>query len=603
MISLRNSRFEEFVERVRAESDIVSLVSEYVPLKKKGKNFWGCCPFHHEKTPSFSVSADKGFFYCFGCQAGGDAFQFLMKIDNLGFMDAAAKLADKLCIPLPEKEQTPQEAARERETRELYRINEMARDFYHNCLTKTGYGEEARRYLADRGLSADATAAFRLGFAPPGWDKLTAAFREKGIREELLVKAGLSSPRPAGDGYYDRFRNRIMFPISDARGRVVGFGGRVIDDSQPKYLNSPETALFNKRHILFALAQAAQAISDTGQAIVVEGYMDAITAHMAGVRHVVASLGTAFTPEQARLLAKQAREIVFAYDSDAAGQNATLRALETVRKLGITVRVASVPDGKDPDDFIRRHGGDAFRKLLSQAPGLLDYQIRQAMLAADHTRLEGKVAVVAAVLPSLIQLDNAVEIDGYIVRLAQMLGIDERAVRSEYQKHKKDKNVRLGNNGYNTAHLGVNRPLQTKNSAAEASLLRLMLEDSALIPYVTVQLTAADFQDEARAAIMSALVTAYEEGRPLAAADLAPGLEDRVATELSRIMVMDEPVGEVVRLVDDYIKTIRLLSLRQLYETHRLRADELERLGDKRFQQELAESKRINDEIKLLLQS
>ena len=603
MISLRNSRFEEFVERVRAESDIVSLVSEYVPLKKKGKNFWGCCPFHHEKTPSFSVSADKGFFYCFGCQAGGDAFQFLMKIDNLAFMDAAAKLADKLRIPLPEKEQTPQEAARERETRELYRINEMARDFYHNCLTKTGYGEEARRYLADRGLSADATAAFRLGFAPPGWDKLTVAFREKGIREELLVKAGLSSPRPAGDGYYDRFRNRIMFPISDARGRVVGFGGRVIDDSQPKYLNSPETALFNKRHILFALAQAAQAISDTGQAIVVEGYMDAITAHMAGVRHVVASLGTAFTPEQARLLAKQAREIVFAYDSDAAGQNATLRALETVRKLGITVRVASVPDGKDPDDFIRRHGGDAFRKLLSQAPGLLDYQIRQAMLAADHTRLEGKVAVVAAVLPSLIQLDNAVEIDGYIVRLAQMLGIDERAVRSEYQKHKKDKNVRLGNNGYNTAHLGVNRPLQTKNSAAEASLLRLMLEDSALIPYVTVQLTVADFQDEARAAIMSALVTAYEEGRPLAAAALAPGLEDRVATELSRIMVMDEPVGEVVRLVDDYIKTIRLLSLRQLYETHRLRADELERLGDKRFQQELAESKRINDEIKLLLQS
>ena len=600
---MRNSRFEEFVERVRAESDIVSLVSEYVPLKKKGKNFWGCCPFHHEKTPSFSVSADKGFFYCFGCQAGGDAFQFLMKIDNLAFMDAAAKLADKLRIPLPEKEQTPQEAARERETRELYRINEMARDFYHNCLTKTGYGEEARRYLADRGLSADATAAFRLGFAPPGWDKLTAAFREKGIREELLVKAGLSSPRPAGDGYYDRFRNRIMFPISDARGRVVGFGGRVIDDSQPKYLNSPETALFNKRHILFALAQAAQAISDTGQAIVVEGYMDAITAHMAGVRHVVASLGTAFTPEQARLLAKQAREIVFAYDSDAAGQNATLRALETVRKLGITVRVASVPDGKDPDDFIRRHGGDAFRELLSQAPGLLDYQIRQAMLAADHTRLEGKVAVVAAVLPSLIQLDNAVEIDGYIVRLAQMLGIDERAVRSEYQKHKKDKNVRLGNNGYNTAHLGVNRPLQTKNSAAEASLLRLMLEDSALIPYVTVQLTVADFQDEARAAIMSALVTAYEEGRPLAAAALAPGLEDRVATELSRIMVMDEPVGEVVRLVDDYIKTIRLLSLRQLYETHRLRADELERLGDKRFQQELAESKRINDEIKLLLQS
>ena len=388
---------DDFIEKLRSEADIVRIVSDYVPLRKKGRNYWGCCPFHHEKTPSFSVAPDKGFFYCFGCQAGGNVFNFLMKVENVEFFDAVKLLAAKLHIPLPEREKSEQDRRREQEVAKLLRTNELARDFFHACLTKTAYGRPALEYLAKRGIEKAVIDQFKIGFAPPLWDKLSTAFLERGIDPETLIKLGLSAARSSGDGYYDRFRNRIMFPIADVRGRVVGFGGRVLDNSEPKYLNSQETALFNKRHILYGLDQAYKAMRDTGKAIVVEGYMDLITSQTAGVKNAVASLGTAFTPEQAKLLLKYAGEIIFAYDSDAAGQNATLRALETARTLGATIRVLSIPDGKDPDEFIRKHGGEAFRHAVDHAANLIDYQISRALNSADYTGLEGKLTVISQV--------------------------------------------------------------------------------------------------------------------------------------------------------------------------------------------------------------
>lgn len=605
---MKGSPYEDFVDRVRAGSDIVNVVSEYVPMKKRGRNFWGCCPFHHEKTPSFSVNPDKGFFYCFGCQAGGNVFNFLMRLENLSFMEAVRLLAQKLNIPLPEKEKSEQEQIREREMAKLYRVNEMARDFFHNCLTKTSYGREATSYLFSRGLTDAVISAFKIGFAPPSWDKLSTAFGERGFDAETLATAGLVTERPSGDGVYDRFRNRIMFPIADSRGRVVGFGGRVMDDSQPKYLNSPETTIFNKRQILFGFDKAYKHIRDTGQAIVVEGYMDAITAHSAGIQNVVASLGTAFTTEQARLLLRYAEEILFAYDSDAAGQNATLRALETVRNLGASIKVVTIPDGKDPDDFIRKHGPDAFRQLVTAAPALLDYQILQALKSTDYSRLEGKVAVVAKVIPALAAADNAVEVDGHIIRLSQSLDIDENAIRSEFNKyiavHKKDKNVKMGKTVYNnTTTLAVSRGPATKNAAAERNLIRLMCEDHALIPYVEVQVAAEDFADNFRQEIVKSLFDAYNNGSNLAPDAIANTLGSGANTELSHIMLIEMQHDDVTRLVDDYIKTIRMTRLQNLFEYHRLRADELARMGDSRFQDELAESKRINDEIKKLLHS
>ena len=589
---------DDFIEKLRSEADIVRIVSDYVPLRKKGRNYWGCCPFHHEKTPSFSVAPDKGFFYCFGCQAGGNVFNFLMKVENVEFFDAVKLLAAKLHIPLPEREKSEQDRRREQEVAKLLRTNELARDFFHACLTKTAYGRPALEYLAKRGIEKAVIDQFKIGFAPPLWDKLSTAFLERGIDPETLIKLGLSAARSSGDGYYDRFRNRIMFPIADVRGRVVGFGGRVLDNSEPKYLNSQETALFNKRHILYGLDQAYKAMRDTGKAIVVEGYMDLITSQTAGVKNAVASLGTAFTPEQAKLLLKYAGEIIFAYDSDAAGQNATLRALETARTLGATIRVLSIPDGKDPDEFIRKHGGEAFRHAVDHAANLIDYQISRALNSADYTGLEGKLTVISQVLPVLATSDNDIEINSYITKLAQTLSIDENSIRSEFRKyirmHKKDKFVNTGNN-INIANLSLT--LANASVAAERQLIRLMCEDSSIIPYVMADLSSEDFSEASRQEIINSLLAAYNRKKEVAPDSLGDGLSDTAMKELSQIMFLDQHPDDITRVVDDCVRAVRLARLRRQCEQQRSKVEELERMGDSRYLQELAEIQRINDEI------
>ena len=247
---MKDAVYDDFIERLRSESDIVSVISEYVPLSKKGRNYWGCCPFHQEKTPSFSVTPDKGFFYCFGCQAGGNVFNFLMKVENIPFMDAVKVLARKMNIPVPEKSKSEEERRREQEIAQLYKANQLAKDFFHASLTKAAYGEEARNYLASRQITPEVINQFHLGFAPPFWDKLIRSLAERNLSSDLLIKAGLAIIREQG-GSYDRFRNRIMYPIIDLHGQVVGFGGRVLDQTQPKYLNSPETPIFNKRAVLY----------------------------------------------------------------------------------------------------------------------------------------------------------------------------------------------------------------------------------------------------------------------------------------------------------------------------------------------------------------
>lgn len=600
---MKDGIYDEFIDRLRSESDIVSILSDYVPLKKRGKNYWGCCPFHHENTPSFSVTPDKGFFYCFGCQSGGNVFNFLMKIENVSFFDAVKILAQKMNIPLPEKEKSSYELAKERENNKLYRANEMAREFFYACLTKTVYGKRAREYLKSRGVTDEVIERFKIGFAPPLWDKLVTSFLDRGIEQGVLLKAGLIVERNSGDGVYDRFRNRVIFPISDARGRVVGFGGRVIDDSQPKYLNSPETSVFNKRYILFGFDAAQKFIKETEQAIVVEGYMDAITAHAFGIKNVVASLGTAFSPEQAKLLLRNAKNIVLAYDSDAAGQSATIRALTIIRNLGASVRIISIPDGKDPDEFLRKHGAGAFRSLITEASDILEYQIKQIFESIDHSSLEGKVAVVSKIVPLLGEADNAVEVNAHIASISQALAIDESAIRSEVRKflfqQKKDKNVNIGKNISNM--LIVKQP-SIALEQAESHIIRLMCGNSSLIPYVESKLPIEEIQGDNRREIIELIFKEYNMGKDITDTAWTMMLSEAANQELSHIMLIDIQYSDTdhIKMVDDCIKNMRLTRLKLLYEQHRLRADELERLGDSGFLQALAESQRINDEINKL---
>jgi len=602
--NMKDAAYDEFIDKLRVASDIVSIISEYVPLKKSGRNYWGSCPFHHEKTASFSVTQDKGFFYCFGCQTGGNVFNFLMRLENISFFEAAKLLASKLNIPVPEKEKSDHDKQVERELANLYRANVLARDFFHSCLTKTNYGKIAREYLSSRGISEQAQVEFQLGFAPPAWDKLAIALAERGFAADMLVKAGLSLPRSSGNGIYDRFRDRIMIPISDHQGRVVGFGGRVMDGSQPKYLNSPETAIFNKRQILFGFDKAYQSIRQSGKAIVVEGYMDLIAVHMSGIKNAVASLGTAFTPEQAKRLARYAGEIDFAYDSDAAGQNATLRALTTVRSMGLNVRVVAIPDGKDPDDYIRKHGTEAFQALVSNALALLDFQVRQAIETTDYSSLDGKVSVISKAVPALAEADNAVEVNAYIAKLSELLAIDEGAIRTEIRKYKaivkKDKNV---NRGKAISITGLTQQPATAVTVAERQLIRLMFEDNSVIPYVQTELSVAEIQGEHCKTIINLLFDAYNREKSLSAELLAVELTEAAANELSNIMVMDIQLSDIARMVDDFVKKIRLAGLNNKIKYHSTQADELERMGDSRYLQELTESQRIKDEIRKLHQS
>ncbi|MCM0759985.1 MULTISPECIES: DNA primase [Sporomusa] len=604
---MKDAIFDDFIDRLRSESDIVSIVSDYVALKKKGKNYWGCCPFHNEKTPSFSVTPDKGFFYCFGCQSGGNVFNFLMKVESITFFEAVKLLAKKLNIPMPEKEKSPREQARDQEIAKIYQVNELARDFFHSCLTKTNYGKPARDYLTSRGITAECIDFFKLGFAPPFWDKLSSAFSERGITLDILLKSGLCAARTSGDGVYDRFRNRIMFPISDVRGRIVGFGGRVLDDTQPKYLNSPETQVFNKRQVLYGIESAYKPIRDLGKVVIVEGYLDAITLYTHGIKNVVASLGTAFTPEQARTLLKLNNlntELLFSYDSDAAGQNATLRALNTVRALGAAIRVVTIPDGKDPDEFIRKHGSAAFEELLAAAQSLLDYQLDQALKSDDYSTVQGKIAVVGKLAPILAEADNAVEINAHITRLSQILAVDESALRSEITKYivqlKKDKNVKNGKT-INIAFL-YKQPAPAVVQA-ERQLIRLMCDDLSLVPYVFAKIFPQEFQGVLQQEIINLIFNAYNMEKNITQAELntvVNSLSEKANNEFSHIMLMEIQFEDVVKLVDDCIKTIRLAHLTTLYEQHRLMADELERMGDSSFLQELAESQRIKHEISKL---
>lgn len=596
---MRDAAYDDFIDKLRSQSDIVSVISEYVPLKKRGKNYWGCCPFHHEKTPSFSVTPDKGFFYCFGCQTGGNVFNFLMKVENLTFMEAVKMLAAKMNVPVPEREKSEHDRQRERKMASILRANAMAGDFFHSCLTKTNYGKAAKEYLKGRGVTDETIATFRLGFAPNAWDRLTTALAGRGFTADTLAKAGLAVARSGGDGVYDRFRDRIMFPIHDLRGRVVGFGGRVMDGSQPKYLNTAETPIFNKRHVLYGFDLAYQAIKQAGKAIVVEGYMDLIALQAGGIKNAVASLGTAFTAEQARQLARHVSEIYFAYDSDAAGQNATLRALATVRALGLAVRVVTLPDGKDPDEYIRKHGADAFRVQLDAAPALLDYQVSQALKANDYSSASGKMAVLAQAIPALAEAPDLAEVNEHIRILSQTLDIHEEDIRREiHRTQQKDKNV---SRGQTSTILGLSQNLAPKTVAAERQLIRLMLEDSSIIPYVQAELTCEDIQGDERKTIINSLFTAYNMGKSPAADSLAIELPEAAATELSNIMVMEIQLSDISRAVDDYIRTIRVASLEPMIMFHSQRAEEFLRLGDEsNYRQELAESQRIKDEISKL---
>ena len=586
---MRDPRMEAFVQQVRAQTDILAVVQGYVPLKRKGGRYWGCCPFHNEKTASFSVVPADGFFYCFGCHAGGDAFKFISLIEHITWFEAVKRQAEQLGIPLPAEKRDPREEARLRELDDLRKVNALARDFFHNCLTMTHYGAAGRAYLAGRGITEAAIERCGIGFAPDAWAKLSDAFRKRGIPEHLLVTAGLAVKRERGGGVYDRFRNRVIIPIADERGRIVGFGGRALEGAMPKYLNTAETPVFNKRKLLFGLDRAHRAIASEGCAIVVEGYMDAIAAWEAGVANVVATLGTSFTEGHAALLLRRAPRIVFCYDSDAAGQEATLRALAAVRGRAAEVRVLLLPDGKDPDEYVRMHGAEAFRALVATAVPVPAFRLRHVRThMADG--VEGQNAALQAMLPVLAELD-AVARGAYVRQTAAELFLDEGVVADALRKF-------LQRGGAEpAAPADLQRPVlrQADDAVRRAGreLLAAAWHTPDLLTEILSFIPRTDFPDELIGGILGAMAEHLQAGGALDA-DFIAEQPTAARDELMRTLAEE---GRTDASYRGALATLRRAYLTAALARHTRRAEAMMQEGKAAYIDELNEVKKIQDEI------
>lgn len=413
---------DDFINEVIMANDIVDVISDYVVLKKTGRNLLGLCPFHSEKTPSFSVSAEKQFYHCFGCGVGGNIIDFIMRIERLDFVEAMRALADRAHIDLPQ-EKTSGSVVSEKDV--FYDMNRQAALFFHEQLAKS---DAAKTYFQNRKLNETTITHFGLGYAPDSWDSLHRHMQTLGFSDELLYRAGLLGKKE--NHYYDSFRNRVMFPILDLRGRVIGFGGRVLDDSKPKYLNSPESPVFTKSNHLYGLNFAKQYTEK--KLLMVEGYMDVIALHQAGFPYAVAALGTAFTQEHSKILKRYAQEVILCFDSDQAGQTATKRCLDLLKDQ--EVHVAVLEDAKDPDEYIQRFGRDAFLRLLKEAPSQTEYLIRQLRKQFDLEQIDQKIAFVREAANLFLTLQSDVERELYVKKTAMDTGVSAEAIFSEIQK-------------------------------------------------------------------------------------------------------------------------------------------------------------------------
>lgn len=574
---------EEFLSEVLARNDIVDVVGEYVQLRRKGRSHWGLCPFHGEKTPSFSVSQDKQFYYCFGCHAGGNAFQFIQNIEKCDFADAVEVLANRAGMQMPERKNDAGSREREEMRTALYEIGRAAARFYHDKLYSRE-GLQALEYLRNRGLTERIIKRFGLGYAPDGRDEAIRFLEAQGFSREHLKAFAVAGEKEGR--WFDYFRNRVMFPIIDRRGRVIGFGGRVMDGSQPKYLNSPETPVFNKRQNLFGL-NIVQQIRNLQRVVVVEGYMDVISMHQAGVPCAVASLGTALTEEQARLVKRYCGEVLIAYDGDAAGQKATLRSLDILRDAGLEVRVMAFPDGLDPDDYARKCGLVGLEELMDRAEPAVSHRLKTIAEQCDLSTEEGRKRYVSVSCRDVLsRIASPVEMDIYAKRLSRETGVSTMAIFEEAGIERSAlkaaeysaKNSRNTNAGMDGSSRLVDQPHLEgrKDNAcrdAESYLLLLSAASPRFAGQVRDGLGVESFSD-ARRELAEAVLGGGAQGGEAA---LMNSLTEAGRAEYARVMLLEMP-GEEARekLFADCMET---LERRRLAARAEAVAEELKQPG------------------------
>lgn len=573
---------KEFIDDLRNQADIVRVLGDYVTLKKKGQNYWACCPFHGEKTPSFSVSS-KGFFKCFGCGKSGNVFAFVMEIEGSPFPEAIKTVAEKCGVALPVETDDNAKYHEERDKLrdDLRQLNAWAAEFFESSI-ESGEGKGALEYLAKRGVTEESRRTFRLGYAPDSWDALCNFLQNRGASKMQIERSGLVSLRDTGNGFYDKFRGRLMFPITDAQGKVVAFGGRILGEGEPKYLNSPETALYTKGHHLFGLSQSRETVRRQGYVILVEGYLDFLIPFQFGVKNLVASLGTALTEQQVRLLGRYSKKIIVNFDPDKAGVNATKRSLELLLTEGFKVNVLTLPDNLDPDEFIRERGAESYGRLLKNSQSFMDYIVAQAMKSHDQNSPTGKAETLNGILPYLKLVKDRVESSEQVERIADRLKLDSKVVREEFRRAVEIRADRVSDSVI-VASLTM--------KPAEKNLLAAMLNHEGVRHRMLQQLVEEDYKQLRTSPIFKLMVDLAKQNLEPTYAVLSEQIFDSALVNelLPELLIQDDDKSEAAyqREAEESLSSLRSSRLSEQQTVLQSEMNQAQRSGDSELVNEL----------------
>ena len=505
---------DEFIEELRQRNDIESVISSYVNLKRRGSTLVGLCPFHNEKSPSFTVYPSSNSYYCFGCGAGGDPITFIRGVEHLDYIDAVKFLADRSGMRMPE---TGYDDSMQKLRIKVYEINRAAARFFHEQL-KTEGGKKGLAYFKSRELSAATIKHFGLGYAPDSWDSLYKHLRQLGYSDDLIFAADLISKRKSGKGYYDRFRDRVMFPIIDLRGNVIAFGGRRLSEDKTiaKYINSSDTPVYKKSTVLYALNYAKN--SKSKGIILAEGYMDVIALHQAGFDNAVAACGSAFTQEQARLLSRYTDDIIVTLDADEAGQKATNKTIEILKSTGIKIRVLRITDAKDPDEFIKKFGNEKFRMLIEGANNDIEYKLSSAKSKFDLSTDDGKLSALKMAAQILANTDDSIARDLYTGRIADEFGVSKDVLtrqislifKSRVSNEKKQRIEKEIKRSSTSDRVNPERKYNTRSAIAEETIISLLMSDPSLYEYINERIKPSDFITKFNSRVFAFLINLLE---------------------------------------------------------------------------------------------
>ena len=544
---------EEIIDEVRQNNDVVDVVGQYVHLTRKGRNYFGLCPFHNEKSPSFSVSPDRQIFHCFGCGVGGNVYTFLMKIEGIGFKEAVEQLAERANIQLPTLENSA-DAAKEELKAKVYKINEFTAEFYHQNLYKPT-AKSGQEYVKKRKLTNETLETFRIGFSGR-FDELYKALKAQGFAEKEILESGLVIKNDRG--YIDMYRNRLIIPICDVRGRVIAFGGRVLDDSKPKYINSPENVVYSKGRHLFGLNVAKNDCKK--KLIIVEGYMDVISLHQRGITNVVAALGTALTEQQGWLLRKSTEQVILGFDADGAGQTAIARSMEILQKMGCDMRVLQIEGAKDPDEFIVKYGEGRFKLAVDNAISLVEFKVKNLKKDINIENASDKIKFLNEIAKILAKVDNTIEREIYIEKIAKRYNISKEAIYAEvnkliYANSKTDKILESKNKEKRIAKKVEKQEIQINEDIKnrENTIIALLLDANMnIFQKIKEKIKPEDFKDETNRKIAEQLYMELEKKEPNIN-KLIDEFDEETQNHITMVMATDYEIENVDKAVDDIL--------------------------------------------------